>query len=80
MSVIRKKPNQEHWVKKSLSFSAEEIAAINSGSVEKIIVMTPNMRVFCEIVCFDTILTTVVCKGEYYVVRFKKEDAIYPSY
>ena len=80
MSILRKKPNEEHWVKRSLSFSAEEIAAISNGEVEKIIVMTPSMTMFCEIVCFDNILASVTCKGDYYVARFKKEDAIYPNY
>lgn len=80
MSVLRKRPNEEHWVKRSLSFSAEEITQISNGTVEKIIVMTPKMSVFCVITCFDNILSSIVCKGDYYVARYKKEDASYPDY
>ena len=77
MNVIKKKPSPSFWFRKSLSFSAEEIANIAAGEVEKIIVLTPALKVYCEITSFENILGSVTCKGDYYVAQYKAEDTNY---
>lgn len=77
MKVIRKQPSEEYWSRRSLSFSADEIAAIVSGKTEKIVVMTPSWTVFRTITRFDNIIASMKCKGDYYVARYKAEDHDY---
>lgn len=75
--TLKKMPREKYWITKSLSFTAEEITGIQLGEIKKIMVMTPDMKCLCTITEFKNILSSIQCKGDYYVARYKKEDTNY---